>query len=72
MFIERDYISKEEIEEKGYTYIEEKRKLKADYVNLRKFNSNPMNIERTGYYHMKKPLIDIGPNETVYYEDLHE
>lgn len=42
------------------------------YVKLRKINFNPMNIERTGYYHEKEPLIDIGENETIYYEDLHE
>jgi hypothetical protein len=61
----------DEFEEKYHKYIDIYPAL-YQYVELRKFNSNEMNIERTGWFHSKKPLIDIGPDETEYFEDLHD
>ena len=40
-------------------------------IALRKFYSNAFNMERTGYFHMQKPAIDIKPEGTVYHPDLH-
>ncbi len=67
-----------ELEEKRDYYSEKMEKYVnlypalSDYINLRELNSNPFNIERTGYFHMKKPLVDIGIDKTTYYPDLHK
>jgi hypothetical protein len=61
----------DEFEEKYHKYIRIYPAL-YQYVELRKLNSNEMNIERTGWFHSKKPLIDIGPDETEYFEDSHD